>query len=243
MRRILVVTGTDTGVGKTVTTAALAAAFIAGGARVHVDKPVQTGVLEDEPGDMGEIVRLAGLSVGTTEGIRVGEPMAPVPAAVIANRSLPRMAAQLERLHSLAAATDVLLVEGAGGLLVHLDAEGASIADLAAGLGAPLVVVVRAGLGTLNHTELTLEAIANRGLPVAGLVIGSWPADAGVIERTNRRHLAGLDVPLLGAVPAGAGGLAPSEFQRLAPGWFTNSQARLLTLSLGSTTKVTSECR
>ncbi|GAA1754081.1 dethiobiotin synthase [Nostocoides vanveenii] len=219
MSRTFLITGTDTGVGKTVVTAALAAAFIAAGERVHVHKPVQTGVAAGAAGDVAEVERLVP-HVSTSEGLRLTEPMAPVPAARIERVRLPSLTRQIEQLPALRGAADVLLVEGAGGLLVQLGGRGETIADLAAEARAPLIVVTRAGLGTLNHTELTLEAIAHRGLRAAGLVIGSWPARPGVIERTNRHHLAGLGVPLLGALPAGADGLAPSEFQRLAPGWF-----------------------
>ncbi|MFN8098367.1 MAG: dethiobiotin synthase [Dermatophilaceae bacterium] len=218
MSRILVVTGTDTGVGKTIATASLARAYAASGLPVHVDKPVQTGVGPEGGGDVAEIARLAG-RVGTSEGIRMTEPMAPVPAAAIDGIRLPSLDAQVDRLRLLADTADVLLIEGAGGLLVRLDEAGATIADVATGLGAPLIVVTRAGLGTLNHTELTLEALARRGLSVAGLIIGAWPAHPGAIERSNREHLAGLGVPLLGALPDGAGALSPAEFGRQAPGW------------------------
>ncbi len=218
MSRILVVTGTDTGVGKTIATATLAVAYADSGLRVHVDKPVQTGVATAHDGDVTEVARLAG-AVRRSEGIRLTVPMAPVPAAAIDGIRLPELADQHERLRRLADTVDVLLVEGAGGLLVRLDGDGSTIADLAGGLGAPLIVVARAGLGTLNHTELTLEAIARRGLEVAGLIIGSWPAHPDRIDRSNRDHLAGLGVPLLGALPAGAGALSPTDFRRLAPGW------------------------
>jgi dethiobiotin synthetase len=209
--RFLVVTGTDTGVGKTVATAALALGYAASGLRVHVDKPVQTGVGPHVGGDVAEIARLVP-GVTTSEGLRLPEPMAPVAAAGRVGIPLPDLAAQTDRLRALARGCDLVLVEGAGGLLVHLDEDGSTIADLARALGAPVVVVARAGLGTLNHTELTLEALDRRGLTVGGLVIGSWPADPGPVEETNRAHLAGLGVPVLGRLPAGIGALAPEEF-------------------------------
>ncbi|MEI2775657.1 MAG: dethiobiotin synthase [Tetrasphaera sp.] len=218
MTLVLCVTGTDTGVGKTVATAALACAFAAHGARVHIDKPVQTGVAPAEPGDMGHVRALAG-RVSTSEGLRLREPMAPIPAAAIDGVGLPTIAAHAERLRSLADGVDVLLVEGVGGLLVRLDAAAGTFADLAAALDAPVVVVTRAALGTLNHTELTLEAIARRGIGVAGLVIGAWPATPGPVETTNREHLAGLAAPFLGAIPGGAGAWDGACFQAAAPGW------------------------
>lgn len=234
MTVILCVTGTDTGVGKTVATAALACAFAARGLRVHVDKPVQTGVGAGEAGDVDHVRALTGVT-SISEGIRLREPMAPVPAAAIDAVTLPSIADHARRLRTLAAGVDVVLVEGAGGLLVQLDGAGATIADLAATLrtrdgdgssaDVALVVVARAGLGTLNHTELTLEALARRGLPVAGLIIGSWPAAPGPVETTNRQHLAGLGVPVLGAVPDGAGAWEAGRFRDAAPAWLAGLPA------------------
>jgi dethiobiotin synthetase len=110
-----------------------------------------------------------------------------------------------------------VLVEGAGGLLVRYDPDGRTLADLAADLGAGAVLVVPAGLGSLNHTALTLEAMAARKIAPAGVVIGSWPAHPGLAEREN---LADLQVlagePLAGLLPAGCGALAPGEFLPVA---------------------------
>ena len=92
-----------------------------------------------------------------------------------------------------ARAQDTVIVEGAGGLLVRLDAEGGTLLDLASFLDAvaevEVVVVVAAGLGTLNHTELTVDALRARGLTVRGLVIGSWPAEPGLAEQCNLEDL------------------------------------------------------
>jgi dethiobiotin synthetase len=101
-----------------------------------------------------------------------------------------------------------VLVEGAGGLLVRYNPAGGTIADLARMLDAAVFVVTTAGLGTLNHTALTLEALAARGLPLAGLVIGSWPADPGLAELSNLTDLPGL----YGRMPAGAGRLSRHSF-------------------------------
>jgi dethiobiotin synthetase len=95
------------------------------------------------------------------------------------------------------------LVEGAGGLLVELADGGVTLRDLAAELGAAALVAVTAELGTLNHTALTLEALAARGVSCAGLVIGSWPARPGLVETTNRSALADM-APVRAALPAGA---------------------------------------
>ena len=98
-----------------------------------------------------------------------------------------------------------MLVEGAGGLLVRYDEDGLTLADMARALRARVLVVVGPQLGTLNHTALTLEALAHRGVELEGLVIGSWPEAPGLAERSNLRDLETLAArPLLGALPEGA---------------------------------------
>src|SRR6185295_18063055 len=94
------------------------------------------------------------------------------------------------------------LVEGAGGLLVELGQDGVTLRDVAMDLSAQVLVVVAAGLGTLNHTALTLESLASQGIPCAGLVIGAWPSDPGPAEQGNREALGRL-APLRAVLPAG----------------------------------------
>ncbi len=216
--RVVLVTGTDTDVGKTWTVAALAAALARLGRSVAVHKPVQTGVGRDEPGDAATVLRLVeqfGAGAGSVvvgEGQRLTEPMAPRPAAALDGVALLPLETHAERVAELAARHDHVLVEGSGGLLVERHEDRRTLADLALLLrqqGRPdsgVVVVVRAGLGTLNHTELTLEALAARGLDALGTVLGAWPAEPTPVERGNRAHLAGLAVPLLGALPSGGTG-------------------------------------
>ncbi|WP_218712610.1 dethiobiotin synthase [Arthrobacter sp. BF1] len=217
---IIFVTGTDTGVGKTVTTAALAASFAAAGATVAVYKPTQTGISGEEAGDMDEVRRLSGIR-SVTEGIRLAAPMAPVAAAELENRKLPSLTQHANNISELLGSHGVVLVEGAGGLLVEMDERGHTLADLAGSvkeLARVLIVVVcRSGLGTLNHTQLTLEALVHRGLPAAGLVIGSWPESPTDLERGNLRYLNSLRVPWLGSLPAGASWLAPDTFRERMP--------------------------
>lgn len=217
---VVVITGTGTGVGKTVVTAALAAVFAGAspGASVAVYKPSQTGVGPASGGDVQEAARLSGIH-SATEGVRLRAAMAPVAAARLEKRALPTLADHVDRIRRLAARHDRVIVEGAGGVLVRLDAAGNTIADVARAVDASVVVVCRSGLGTLNHTELTLEALARRGNRVAGLVIGSWAAQPDDVALSNREHLASLDVPLLGAIAAGASQLAPDDFQAQARGW------------------------
>ncbi|MDX6738889.1 dethiobiotin synthase [Actinocorallia sp. A-T 12471] len=209
---VLVVTGTDTGVGKTVVTAALAALAAARGAKVAVVKPAQTGVGPDEPGDLSEVGRLAGVT-DLHEGNRFPDPLSPAAAARVSGLPPVHLPQAVPLIRDLAATRDLVLVEGAGGLLVRFDEEGNTVADLARWLGAPVVVTVRAGLGTLNHTALTLEALAHRGVQLAGLVIGSWPDEPDLAMRCNPRDLETLAArPLAGALPAGAGRMDAPEF-------------------------------
>lgn len=213
---VLVITGTGTGVGKTVVTAALAANAIARGLRVAVVKPAQTGAVPGEPGDLAEVARLSG-AADTHEFARFPDPLSPEAAARTSGLPPLDLAAATTRVKALAAVRDLVLVEGAGGLLVRYDRAGATLAGLASALGAGVLVVVPAGLGTLNHTALTLEALAARRLTLAGLVIGAWPGRPGLAERCNVADLATLaGGPLAGAVPAGVGRLAQAAFRRVA---------------------------
>jgi len=108
-----------------------------------------------------------------------------------------------------------------GGLLVRLDREGGTILDLAADLAAEVVVVTSPRLGTLNHTELTVNALRARGIEPAGLVIGAWPAQPDLAEECNADDLPRLTgVPVIATVPAGAGLLDREEFRARAAGWF-----------------------
>ena len=209
---VLVVTGTGTGVGKTVVTAAVAALARDRGSRVAVVKPGQTGVLPHEPGDLDDVRRLS-LVDDVHEHARFPDPLAPAAAARV--RRLPPLdvASSIDRVRTLAADRDLVVVEGAGGLLVRYDDDGATIADWARALDAEVLVVVHASLGTLNHTALTLEALAHRGLRLAGVVIGAWPAEPDLASRCNLRDLETLAArPLGGALEDGAGGLDPAEF-------------------------------
>jgi dethiobiotin synthetase len=207
---VLVVTGTDTGVGKTVVTAAIAALARTRGASVAVVKPVQTGARPGAPGDLDEVRRLAGVN-DLHEYARYAAALAPAAAARLAGlppADLAVCAAQIKGLDR-----DLVIVEGAGGLLVRYDEEGATLADLAHSLHAPVLVTARPGLGTLNHTALTLEAMAGRGIDLAGIVIGSWPRRPGLDDLCNVRDLETIAArPLAGAVPERAGRLDGPEF-------------------------------
>ncbi|WP_419992937.1 dethiobiotin synthase [Streptomyces boninensis] len=214
------VSGTGTEVGKTVVTAALAAIAVAAGRSVAVLKAAQTGVAVGEAGDAAEVARLAGPGVTTVELARYPEPLAPGTAARRCGLTPVRPADVAEAAEKLAASHDVVLVEGAGGLLVRYDEAGGTLADAAARVGAPVVVVAAAGLGTLNVTQLTAEALRARSIDCAGVVIGSWPDEADLAARCNVADLPEVSgAPLVGAVPSGSARLAPEVFREAAPGW------------------------
>lgn len=161
---LLFITGTSTDVGKTIVTAALAATARAAGATVAVCKPAQTGVAPGEPGDLAEITRLSGVT-RTVELARYPEPLAPDTAARRCGQPLLTLAETVAGIESCADA-DLTLVEGAGGLLVRIGEF--TLLDLAQKLNAPVLLVAAAGLGTLNHSELTTRALQSMRRPLRG---------------------------------------------------------------------------
>lgn len=214
---VLVVTGTDTGVGKTVVTAALACHARRAGIDVAVCKPVQTGT-DDGDDDLAEVGRLSGVTE-LAGFARYPQPLAPVAAAEQAGMPLPTREQLLGLIGELDRPGRLTLVEGAGGLLVELGENGVTARDLAVALGAPALVVVNPSLGTLNHTALTLESLAAHNVSCAGLVIGAWPRCPGVVEASNRSALARL-AAVRAALPAGAASLDAADFAALCTGAF-----------------------
>ena len=205
--RGLFVTGTDTGVGKTVVAAALCAALRAAGRRVAAVKPVLTG-LDDAgatawPLDHELLAAAAGGVAEEVAPLRFGPPVSPHLAAELAGAPLDP-AAIVAGVERAARGAEVAIVEGVGGLLVPL-APGYAVRDLAADVGLPLVVAARPGLGTINHTLLTLEAARAADLDVAAVVLTPWPAEPSAIERSNREtieRLGGVPVATLPHVAA-----------------------------------------
>lgn len=191
------VTGTDTGVGKTLAAAALCRAERQAGRTVLYAKPVQTGLEPAEPGDAAFVAAAAAVPV--IECLRFPEPLAPAVAAERAG-AIVDVDGLLADLARAGDGFDRVVVEGAGGLLVPLWGD-LTMADLAGALGAGLVIVTRPGLGTLNHTALTIEAARARGLPVDGLVVSGWPAVPNVTEQTNLARLSAM-APVLGLLAA-----------------------------------------
>lgn len=211
----IVVTGTGTEVGKTIVTAAIASLARADGKNVAVVKLAQTGIEPGDESDIDVVTRLSGVT-DVHELVRYPEPLAPATAARRAGVQATPVATLIDQVRALHD-RDLVVVEGAGGLLVHLDDEGGTIADVARALDAPVVVVAAAGLGTLNAIALTAEALRHRGLSCLGVVVGSWPADPGLAEQSNLDDIPRYaGAPLLGKLPAGASRLTPDEFRETA---------------------------
>jgi dethiobiotin synthetase len=194
------VTGTDTGVGKTYLAGALVAALRARGLRVGAAKPVLTGL--DEPGPHDHQL------LGATTAATFGPPVSPHLAAELAGVEL-EPAALVGAAREATRDADAVVVEGVGGLLVPLTREY-SVRDLAVELGLPVVVAARPGLGTLNHTLLTLEAARAGGLDVRAVVLTPWPAQPGTMERSNLETL-GAAAPTFVLAQGGDAAALPVE--------------------------------
>jgi dethiobiotin synthetase len=180
----LLVTGTDTGVGKTVIAAALILARRAAGLKTIGFKPVESGAGTGEPADSAILAAAAEVREAMAEPIaQLREPLAPAVAAERAH--VPLESAEIERrVKGLREAGWGVIVEGAGGLLVPLT-WGFSALDLAARMGLEAVVVGRAGLGTLNHMQLTVEALRRRHVPVRALILNGCGDPPDLAESTN----------------------------------------------------------
>jgi dethiobiotin synthetase len=192
------VTGTGTEVGKTVVAATIARTLAGEGRRVAVFKPAVTGLDEGVETDHELLRRASGTNQSDEEiaPYRYGPPASPHLAAEMAGEEI-----EPERLRRAAAAAaegaDAIVCEGVGGLLVPLS-PGYLVRDLAVDLGYPLVVVGAPGLGTINHTLLTVEAARAAGLDVAAIVLNHWPGAPSEIERSNRETIASIaELPVL----------------------------------------------
>ena len=203
MTRGLFVTGTDTGAGKSVVAAAICASLRAEGLRVAAAKPVLTG-LDEPPGEWPRddelLASVTGQSPEEVAPVRFGPPVSPHLAAALAGAEL-EVAQLAAAARAAGAGADALVVEGVGGLLVPLSPR-ASLRDLARALALPVVVAARPGLGTINHTLLTLEAARGVGLDVRAVVLGPWPDAPGELERSNAETIASLGDVAVETLPA-----------------------------------------
>jgi dethiobiotin synthetase len=211
----LFVTGTDTGVGKTLLSGALLAAIAAAGEPVRAHKPVVTGLEEPAPRSAGAagwppdhelLASAADMSAADVAPLRYGAAASPHLAAQLAGERI-----NPERLlsHARAAgAGGTLIVEGVGGLLVPLS-DDYTVCDLALALGLPLLIAARPGLGTINHTLLTLKAARDASLHVCAVVLTPWPVHPNELERSNRETIERLgDVEVATLAPIAGPGVA-----------------------------------
>ncbi|MGQ9557927.1 MAG: dethiobiotin synthase [Desulfurispora sp.] len=211
MKKGLFITATDTGVGKTAVTAGLLAVLLQAGVQAVALKPVQSGAVRKNgrllPPDAAFYCRAAGWPAETAANLCcycLKPPCSPHLAAALSGINLDRETL-LAWCAAKARTSEFALVEGAGGLAVPIT-ENYLMVDLARDLGYPLLVVCRPGLGTINHTLLTVAYARQHGLSLAGLVVNGLPGEAGPVEQDNLKILPRLTgLPLLGALPRLAG--------------------------------------
>jgi dethiobiotin synthetase len=211
------VTGTGTEVGKTVVAAVIARSLVAAGGRVAVFKPASSGTDDGSEPDHALLRRAAGSTQPDDEITphRYEEPVSPHLGAELAGTQIDpgRLLAAARRASGRA---DFLVVEGVGGLLVPLTL-GYLVRDFARELGLPLVIAADPGLGTINHTLLTIEAARAVGLTPALVVLTPWPRDPSVVERSNREAIARLGSVQVKPLPQLDLG-APESWPTLRPG-------------------------
>ena len=190
----LFITGTDTGIGKTVVAGAIANWFSRRGYRTGVCKPMATGCPMQREGLVSEDAEFLATSANSRHALdiicpqRFAEPLAPSIASERAHRPIEWELID-KSLQFMCRESDVMIVEGVGGVMVPLDTRH-TVLDLATWLRVPAVVVARPGLGTINHTLLTVSALRNAGVEVAGVVVNRYPTDlVGVAEETNPRAI------------------------------------------------------
>jgi len=219
--RGLLITATDTGVGKTILSAALLAAMKHAGEPVRAYKPVVTGLTDPTeilargawPADHELLALAAGMEPGEVAPLRYGPAVSPHLAAQLAGEPIDPV--MLVARASDARGPDAeatLIVEGVGGLLTPL-AEDYSVCDLAVALGLPVLIAARPGLGTINHTLLTLMAARSAGLGVRAVVFTPWRAEPTEVERSNRATIARLGDVAVEGLPV-VSSPAPADLAR-----------------------------
>ncbi len=207
MQRGIFITGTDTGVGKTYVAAGIAAALRAQGANVGVMKPVETGCRLRSgrliPADAVNLFRAAGSNdpIALINPYRLRKPLAPSVAARLEGKRI-LVSRIMHAYRTLLRRHDFMIIEGAGGIMVPLTRNYLFL-DLARSIGLPVVIVARPGLGTINHTLLTIEVLRERGISTAGVVLNQTNKKRpGLAEETNPGVIEKItQVPVLGTVP------------------------------------------
>ncbi|MEK6327626.1 MAG: dethiobiotin synthase [Actinomycetota bacterium] len=210
------VTGTGTEIGKTVVAAVIARSLVAAGARVAVFKPAVSGLGEAGEPDHVLLRRAAGSAQSDDEiaPYRYEEPVSPHLGAELASDQIDP-ARLLEAARRASGHADALVVEGVGGLLVPLTL-GYLVRDFARELGLPVVIAAKPGLGTINHTLLTIEAARAAGLEPALVVLTPWPDDPPLVERSNREAIERLGSVQVESLPELELG-APESWPTLRP--------------------------
>ncbi len=201
--RGLFVTGTDTGVGKSILSAALLAAMRAAGETVRAHKPVVTGLDEPAglwPADHELLGMAAGMSPEEVAPLRYGPAVSPHLAMELA-AATPASSFDLLEAARAAAAGSTLVIEGVGGLLVPLTSD-CTVCELAAQLGLGVLIAARPGLGTINHTLLTLRVARDAGLDVRAVVLTPWPDRPSEMEASNRETIERLGDVEVGGLEA-----------------------------------------
>lgn len=224
----LFITATDTDVGKTVITGAIAAALRDRKIHVGVMKPLASGGVADQFGnlvaeDATFIMKAAGIAESERSLVNplcLAPALTPAVAATVSNIEV-NMPAIIKIYQDLAKKYQPLLVEGVGGITAPLW-QDYLLVDLMVELSLPVIVVTRPNLGTINHTVLTVEYARQRGLKVAGIIINGWNEnEVGILEKSNEVYITRLtQVPILGKFPysskIGEGNIEGSELARLA---------------------------
>ena len=207
MAKGIFITGTDTGVGKTYVATGIAASLRAQGVNIGVMKPAETGCRIRSgdliPSDAISLAKAAGAHDPLTliNPYRFRKPLAPSVAAELEGKKIQKSRI-MNAYRTLARRHDFMIIEGAGGIMVPLSEYYLNL-DLARAIGLPVVVVARPGLGTINHTLLTIAALKERGISIAGVVINySDKRRQGTAERTSPEEIEKISrVPVLGVVP------------------------------------------
>jgi dethiobiotin synthetase len=202
--RGIFITGTDTDVGKTVATAALACCIEKSGNDVKVIKPFQTGTGEDGFLDIEFIYKALGRNFDLEEvcPVRLSNPLSPYSAAIIEKKELNILSILSSLKEKLLNSRGTILFEGAGGLLVPIT-KNYYMSDFAKDMGLPLIIVSRPGLGTLNHTLLTIEHAKRKGLQILGIIINNYPSNPDLAESLNIKTIMQLtEVEIIGVIPS-----------------------------------------
>lgn len=237
LKKGIFITGTDTGVGKTIVSATLVRLLRLRGINVGVMKPATSGCREENgklvSDDALLLCRAAGVPCDSDSApYLLREPLAPAEAARIDNRLI-----DFEHLHScharIAARHDFVIIEGAGGLMVPLSGMK-TVADLALETKLPLLVVARPNLGTINHTALTCLVARQMGIETTGVIINNFPEMPGLAEQSAAHYIKGLcQAPLLGIWPH-HDGIDEAETVEYLAGWLNNQpESDLLLRRLG----------